>query len=157
MDFINRLREKTPTAKNQIAFVASAVVTLAIFGLWLTVFRFNIDSKPSETTASINNANGSASTDVNPLSGFWNVISNGWNGLSNNVNQAKSETGQTQVFSNSLNESASTTVFTGPAATTESASPAPTSQPAASEAPATQSTAVPATQNDVFILDNSTQ
>ena len=105
MDFIDNLRQKSPVAKKQIAVLASAAVTLVIFGLWMTVFHFGINSNPDQNTASVAN---SADTDVNPFSAFLSVISKGWDGLTNNINQIKTGVGQAQNFVNGLSNASST-------------------------------------------------
>jgi hypothetical protein len=130
MDFINRLRQKTPEAKKRIAFATSAVVTLAIFGIWASVLHFGIGPKSGNATAAVAN---SSQTDVNPLSAFWDVISTGWNGLSNNINQIKTKMGDAKDFVSELKDVASSS--------------------------STSTTLVPAkpSSKDVFILDNTTQ
>lgn len=101
MDFIDRLREKPSGTKKKIAFITSAVITLAIFGLWVSVYHFGINPNSSDVTASVSN---SADTDVNPLSAFWSVLSKGWDGLTNNINQVKTGVGQAQDFMNTIGE-----------------------------------------------------
>lgn len=86
MDFIERLREKPPKTKKIIAFATSAIVTLVIFGVWVSVLRVGIDIKAGDATAVVAN---SSETDVDPLSAFWSVISKGWSGLTDSVNQVK--------------------------------------------------------------------
>jgi len=138
MDFIDRLRKKTPRAKKRIAFAASAVVTLAIFGIWASVLHFNIDSKSADITAAA--ANGS-STDVDPLSAFWDVISTGWNGLSNNINQIKTGVNDAKGLIDTLSTATSSNL----AGATSSQSESTVSVPASPSS------------KDVFILDNIKQ
>jgi len=147
MDLINRLRQKTPAAKRTIAFVTSGVVTLAIFGLWVTVFHFGIDQKPASSTATVANADGSSSaSDVNPFSAFWNVVSTGWDGLANNISQIKSGASQAQNFVDKLaTTSADTASQSASVANTQSVSQPAISQPVPQPNP----------QSDVFVLSGS--
>jgi hypothetical protein len=137
MDFINRLRQKTPEAKKGIAFAASAVVTLVIFGVWASVLHFGINSKSGDATAAVAN---SSETDINPLSAFWDVISTSWNGLSDNINQVKTKVGGAKDFVDSLNAVSDSSI--------SSTSPTPVSATPVPTAPSVK---------DVFILDNTTQ
>ena len=99
MDFIDRLREKSSGTKKRIAFATSAVVTLMIFGVWVSVLHFGIDQKSENITAAVANSSGA---DVNPLSAFWDVISKGWDGLSNNINQIKTGANKAKDIVNTL-------------------------------------------------------
>jgi hypothetical protein len=100
MDFIDRLREKSSGTKKKIAFMTSAVVTLMIFGIWVSVLHFGVNPKSENATAAVANSSGA---DVNPLSAFWDVISKGWDGLANNINQVKIGVDQAKDFANTLN------------------------------------------------------
>lgn len=132
MDFINRLKEKPASTKKIIAFSTSAVITLVILSLWVTVFRFNINSKNTDITASANN-----SSDVNPFSAFWNVVSTGWTGLTKNVEtQVKVGTAGFNNIANVLNSASSTGSANGSVNT--------------SARPATESP-----KKDVFIISDS--
>ena len=111
MDYINRLREKPNSTKKAIAFATSGVVTLAIFGLWVTVFRFSINANPPTITASVAN---SESNDVNPLSAFWSLLSEGWGGLSENISQLSNGTAEKANFISELSASTSTINTTEP-------------------------------------------
>lgn len=107
MDFIDKLREKPIGTRKRIAYATSAVVTLAIFGVWVSVFHFGVEQKSVESTAAVAN---SSDTDVNPFSAFWDVISKGWGGLSDNINQIKTGAGEAQNLINSLGTTTSTYV-----------------------------------------------
>lgn len=108
MDFIESLRQKPSGTKKKIAFATSAVVTLAIFGVWTSVLHFGIDSKSSETTAAVAN---SSDTDVNPFVGFWSVLSTGWGGLRDNINQIKTGVDKAKDMVGALSEATSTGVL----------------------------------------------
>lgn len=138
MDFIDKLRQKSPASKRRIALTTSAVVTLMIFGLWLTVFRFGIGSNSTQNTAAVAN---SADADVNPFSGLWNVFVKGWDGLSNNINQIKTGASGATNFMNGFNES-----------TTSAGAGAGASAGATFAATSTATTPNPSSQSDVFIL-----
>jgi len=105
MDFIDNLRQKPSGTKKKIAFATSAVVTLAIFGVWASVLHFGIDSKPTEVTAAVANI---SDADVNPFVGFWSVISTGWGGLVDNINQIKTGVDKAKDLVGALNEATST-------------------------------------------------
>lgn len=143
MNFINRLREKSPTAKKTIAIVTSAVVTLAIFAVWASVLNFGNNPKSKEITASVANSSGASGTsdtkDVNPFSAFWDVISKGWGGLTDNINQIKTGVDGAKDLMNTIGSATSTGVGTGVAGGVDSQ-------------PSVQTTPQPATQSDVFIL-----
>jgi hypothetical protein len=109
MDFIDRLRQKSSGTKKRIAFATSAVVTLAIFGVWVSVLHFGIDQKSGDVTAAVAN---SSDTDVNPLSAFWDVLSKGWNGLTDNINQIKTGVDSAKEMINTLSNATSTATST---------------------------------------------
>lgn len=138
MDFIDQLRQKSPGTKKKIAFTTSAVVTLVIFGVWVSVFHFGVDQKTSTVTATVAN---SSDKDVDPFSAFWSVISTGWNGLSDNINQIKTGVGNAKDLVNVLGVASSSVV--GSTSVQYSSTEQPTSQ------------LVPT--QDVFILGNTTQ
>jgi hypothetical protein len=105
MDFIDRLREKPAGTKKRIAFATSAVVTLLIFGVWVSVLHFGIGQKNADATAAVAN---SSDADVRPFSAFWSVISDGWGGLMNNINQIKTDTSSAKNLINALGSATST-------------------------------------------------
>ena len=133
MDFIDRLREKPAKTKKVIAFSTSAVVTLAIFCVWVSASYFNVGQKTSDATAAVEK---SSDSDVNPLSAFWNVLSSGWQGLSENINQIKTATNDAKEIVNTMSSAAALATTTSPI-----------SQPVSDDP----------SQKDVFILDNITQ
>ncbi len=126
MDLINRLREKPRSTKNAIAITTSAVVTLVIFGLWMSVFNFGMSTKPAEITAAVQNSE----TDLNPFSAFWSVLSKGWGGLMESINQAKSGFAQIQNIASSTQAAVQSGVILDTPATqsTKDTTPNPSSQ-----------------------------
>lgn len=132
MDFIDRLRTKSPAAKKGIAFVTSGVVTLAIFGMWVSVLRFNNNQNPSNVTAAVAN---SSDVDTNPFSAFWQVISEGWGGLADNINQVKTDLNQAKDLISNIDTASSVNFVVA-----TSSEPVPTIN------------TLPAPKNDVFIL-----
>jgi hypothetical protein len=105
MDFIDQLRQKPPGTKKRIAYITSAVVTLVIFGIWVSVLHFDIGQKSADATATVAD---SSNTDVNPFSAFWSVLSTGWDGLANNINQIKTGVSEVQNFANGISAATST-------------------------------------------------
>lgn len=85
MDFIERLRNKPVSVRRRFAFITSVLITLAIFGLWATVWHFNISQKTADTNATASVADSDISS--NPFSVFVQVFSKGWEGLTNNLGQ----------------------------------------------------------------------
>ena len=94
MDFIEHLRNKSVSTRRSIAFVTSATVTLAIFGLWATVWHFNLSqnsqNKSNQTAMVGASATATSSNEVsNPFGVFVEVFSTGWQGLMQNIGQIK--------------------------------------------------------------------
>jgi hypothetical protein len=101
LDFIEKLRQKSPSAKRWISLGTSAAVTLLIFLVWASVLRFG--QKPEDLTASVAD---SSEVDTQPFSAFWGVVSNGWSDFMDTVNKTKDEINQAK---NSISDIASST------------------------------------------------
>lgn len=118
MDFIEKLREKSAGTKKRIAYATSAVITLIIFGVWVSVLHFGSVQKTEDATAAVAN---SSDSDVNPFSAFWSVLSSGWGGLMDNINQVKTGAEDAKKVVNALGAAASADVATSSASSDLSA------------------------------------
>jgi hypothetical protein len=145
MDFINRLREKKPSTKKYISFIASGVVTLSIFAVWASVFHFGAGVPSSQNTAAVVK---SSEVDVNPFNAFWNVIVGGIDDLNKNIVDIREGEKGAQNFVEALGKPKET-------------SPANDATIISVDTPEVEesqdSNTNKNTQNDVFILDTTTQ
>jgi len=117
------LRNKPVSTRRNIAFVTSAVVTLAIFGLWATVWHFNLaqnSQNKSDATAATGATVSATSSEAisNPFGVFVEVFSTGWQGLMQNIGQinegVKNIQNTVQNIANTASTSASVVVLSAP-------------------------------------------